>query len=284
MILRTTRHSRLRFGTPVFLRQAAFSLMELLVILAIIGILSVGSAFLINSNQSGAVRSLMDELEGIVSNAHQAAVATGKDIALVSWGEWNPNNPTDNPMRIAFGDALLCEGTGSDTNFITIGESILAGTIPSEDSPVLTNTDEFPVTAQQSVSVPFMYSPKSDSVQKRARIVVATDNAWEMATSDKNEDIATIIPFTTEPAWTSALQDGNNFCTGSGEIVSSVYISGSTKRFARTVYIKIIGTDSAGRVIPNGPMGLLVMQGNGASVYKFYNAGANNGEGKWRRL
>jgi len=34
-----------------------------------------------------------------------------------------------------------------------------------------------------------------------------------------------------------------------------------------------------------GPMGLLVVQGNGATVYKFYNPGIlGGGDGTWRRI
>ncbi|MCL1909098.1 MAG: prepilin-type N-terminal cleavage/methylation domain-containing protein [Holophagaceae bacterium] len=274
---RSAFYSANGFRSPAFFRQAAFSLMELLVVLVIVAILAVGSAFMIGSNKSGAVRSLMDELEGIVSNAHQAAVATGKDIALVTWGAWD----TDNPMRIAFGDASLNEGAGADTNFITVGERVLEGNPPSLASPALTDTLAFPVPAQQTVTVPFQYTPRTDAILKRARIVAVGDGGWDAAigTNSKIEEVA---PFSADPSWASVLDEGNNFFRASGGL-SHVYISGSTKRFARTVYIKIVSTSTSGGVLASGPMGLLVMQANGASVYRFYNPGADSG-GQWRRI
>jgi len=39
-----------------------------------------------------------------------------------------------------------------------------------------------------------------------------------------------------------------------------------------------------GLVLAGGAMGLLVVQANGNSIYKFYNPGVLHGDGKWRRI
>jgi Tfp pilus assembly protein FimT len=255
---------------------------ELLVILAIVAILAIGSSLMLGNKQSGSVRALLDELEGTISNAHQAAIATGRDIALVSWGIWKApdetGNPT-NPLRIAFGDASLTQGAGSSTNFIRIGNAILSGNPPSENNSILAD-GEIPVETEQTVAVPFYYSP-SDSVQKKACIVVEGDSRWDTAKGDKNKDIGEIdivIPMN------EILQSENNFCQGDNKDISQVYISGRTKRFSKSVFIKVVGLGSNGRALANGPMGLIVLLENSATVFKFYNSGADNGGGEWRRI
>jgi hypothetical protein len=81
----------------------------------------------------------------------------------------------------------------------------------------------------------------------------------------------------------SVLSDENNFCAGND--ISHLIIHGSTKRFSRTFFIKVIATNSAGNAAANGPMGLLVLLENSASVFKFYNPGSDGGgDGKWRRI
>jgi len=253
--------------------------MELLVILAIVAILAVGSSMMMGSKQSGAVRSLIDELEGAVSNAVQAAVATGKDIAIVSWGDWEN---ADSPFAIAFGDASLAEvGAGPD-NFITIGKEVIAGRPPVGDTPVL-DVSIASVVEQQTVIVPYQLL-KSDAVQKRARVAVEGTDDWAKAKGSKNEDIASIVPFTTD-IMKDVLVESNNLCTGKDSGISRiVYVSGATKRFNRDVFIRIVATNSNGKVIPDGPMGLIVLKENGAAVFKFYNPGADSGDGKWRRI
>jgi len=64
--------------------------MELLVVLAIIGILAVVGISSLGNRQGSSVRSLLDEVEGSIDNAHQLAAATGRDMAIVDWGSWTP--------------------------------------------------------------------------------------------------------------------------------------------------------------------------------------------------
>jgi hypothetical protein len=45
-----------------------------------------------------------------------------------------------------------------------------------------------------------------------------------------------------------------------------------------------VGTSPDAGALPGSPMGLIVVLANGSSVYKFYNPGAREGDGQWRRL
>jgi prepilin-type N-terminal cleavage/methylation domain-containing protein len=256
-----------------------FSLAELLVVLAIVAILSVGGSIMIGNRRAGAVRSMLDELEGAITSAHQAAVATSRDMALVCKGVWEGN--TGNPFRIAYGDAELTEAdSGGPENFMKIVGDILHGTPPNPNDP-----DK---QMELSVAVAFNFTESGnqarkrpyDAIQMRARVVISGEDAWERAVGSKNEEISSVVPFTT--TMKTVLSEDNNFCAGSD--ISCLIIHGSTKRFSRTVFIKVIATSPAGSAVVNGPMGLLVLLENSASIFKFYNPGANGGDGKWRRI
>jgi type II secretory pathway pseudopilin PulG len=251
---------------------------ELLVILAIVVVLSIGSAVVLNGRQSGAVRALLDELEGSIANAHQAAMAGSRDVAVACWGSWGASGK-DAPMCIAFGDAGILAQDGGQANFIKIVEAVLAGNPPAPSRPALPEAD-VPLTHQQTVVAVFHYSPK-DPIHRKAGIVVDGSDGWERARG-KGQDILTVPPFTGEFA--DVLNAGNNFCKGGSSDVSQVVINGYTKRFTKTVFIKVAATNSDGGATPGGPMGLIVLLENGATVFKFYNPGPESGDGKWRRI
>lgn len=246
-------------------QDSGFSLIELLVVVTILGILAVVGVSMIGNRRAAAVRSLLDEVEGALNNARQAATATGKDQAVDCWGVWNS---TTNPMVLAYGNASL-----TDAALQTDANNQLAGT----------------VVATSSVVVPFHYL-SNDAIQGRARIVVAGSGDWGTAmtatsSGTANTDITTLDPFLAgDPMNALAGNVSSGTPTITGSLLRLATISGTSQRFTTPLIIEIVGTSPDSGPMPGGPMGLLVVLGNGANVYKFYNPGVLEGNGQWRKL
>jgi len=258
-----------------------YSLVEILVVLAIIAILSVAGVSMIGNRQASAVRSLLDELEGALTNARQLAVATGRDIAVDDWGNWTAATP----LTLAYGDAAL-----ADTDLQATANLLLASK-PANPA----------VTYSNSVGVPFHFL-NGDVTMIRARIVIVGSGAWPTAmqaisSGKSNQDITTLDPFLVADANGSfnALNtmikdagDENAFFAGTATPQRVLTITGRSQRFRATngkgFIIEVVGTSPGGLALPGSAMGLLVVLDNGASVYKFYNPGIREGDGKWRKI
>jgi hypothetical protein len=117
-------------------------------------------------------------------------------------------------------------------------------------------------------------------------------NAMLAKNGKKNEDIATVEPFKTDAGFKASIGatgavlpdlSGSNLLFQGATVINQVEISGANKRFNSTFVIPVVGIAS-GNAIPGGAMGLIVVQNNGATIYKFYNPGVRDGDGKWRRI
>ena len=110
-------------------------------------------------------------------------------------------------------------------------------------------------------------------------VVTATNPGWW---GTGNTDINTVAPFNDpNSGFQGLLTTYPNLFQG-GAVASSARISGINKRFTTTFWIEVVAFRGGGPVA-GGPMGLLVVQANGASIYKFYNPGVASG-GAWRRM
>jgi hypothetical protein len=206
-------------------------------------------------------------LEGALTNAHQAAVATGRDVAIVTWGTWDAGT-----LRLAHGNAVQ-----ADALIVTAATDLLAS---------LPHVDVLGAT----VAVPFRFLP-NDTIQTRARVVTLGSAQWTnvmlaTAAGTTNEDINGVAPFLAGPM-VGVLVDGptsNLFQLELSATPRRNVISGANKRFTTTFIIPIVGTTSSGGALPGGPMGMIVVLANGGTIYKFYNPGARNSDGRWRRL
>jgi len=246
-------------------KTQGYSLIEVLVVLAIIGILSVVGVSMIGNRQGAAVRSLMDEIEGSLANARQAAAATGQDMAVVSWGNWTAATP----LVIAYGNSAL-----TDASIQTIANGLLASTPPA-------STVQF----GQSVAVAFHFLP-SDVTQARARVAPTASTDWATAMTPINAqrfnaDINGVPPFNSVVGWIGQVGDATNLVTGA---LGRTVISGNSQRFTSTFCIEIVGTSPSAGPLPGSPMGLIFVQANGGTIYKFYNPGVLEGNGQWRRI
>lgn len=254
-------------------KTQGYSLIEIMVVLAIFGILSVVGVSMLGNRQASSVRSLLDELEGALTNARGVAAATGRDVAVETWGTWAAGAPA----VMAYGDASLTPNAADATDRLATTATKLLASQAADPA----------VAFSQTVAVPFHFLP-NDPNQSRACIVVATVDATSWTTAMKptasgatNQDITGVVPFGAGQSMAGIVADANNLFQS---VPRSVVVSGSNQRFTSNFIIQIVGTSPSAGALPGSPMGLLVVLANGASIYKFYNPGAREGDGRWRRI
>ena len=247
-----------------------FSLLEALMVLTIMSIMAVMGVYMLGNRTGSAVRGLLDTLEGSLAEAHRSTVARGRDTALDTWGTWTAGGP----MFFAYGDATLTDGQ------IQVAAAGLVAHPAVLPDPVA-------VPYSQTVAVPLLYQP-NDIVMSRARVVVLGSGDWATAmgataAGTQNQDITTVTPFAAGGLFSGLVTDANLLCTGA---VNRTLINGFTQRFTSTFIIEVVALvgSGAGVVEVGGAMGLIVVQANGNSVYKFYNPGILHGDGKWRKI
>lgn len=84
-----------------------FTLVETLVVLAILTILAIVGISQLGSKPNAAVKATLEEIEGVLYAAHKMAVSTGSDVTLTSNGVWVPG--TSNPMTLTYTGATPSE-------------------------------------------------------------------------------------------------------------------------------------------------------------------------------
>lgn len=253
-----------------------YSMVELLTVLAIVGILSViGVSMIVGNRSEASVRAVLDEMEGTLLSAQTLASATGRDVTLASQGDWDATTTT--PL-------ILARSTVSPPNPPAI---VAAGQ---------TDSASFKLARVYNGSTPTGLAREHAS----AGIVTAAQSSWwttsMMAIGGRsNDDIRTKPPFSdSTSAFNGILNSStaNLFQGGAASAISAaatatnagyLQVSGSSKRFQSTVWIEVVGL-RGGAPYPGAPMGLLVVQTNGGGVLKFYNPGVVNGDGHWRRM
>jgi len=229
-----------------------YSLVELVVVLAIVGILAIAGVTMLGDRPGTSVRALLDDLEGTLASAHKFSVASGNDVLLATRGDWAATDP----LILAFGNANL--GTAT----------VLANGATSSESFRVATT----ATGLQAV-------------HQGAGVVTNTNASWWGTAATGSQDITTVPPFNVTASGFNgilALPAENLFQGGNN--LNAIRISGFSKRFTSTFWIEVVSLRN-GVPVSGGPMGLLVGLNNGATIYKFYNPGVLSGSsGQWRKL
>ena len=276
--------------------QKGYSLIELLVVLVIVGILAIAGISMMGNRTGGAVRGIMDELEGGLMDAHKFAVATGRDVTIMTKGVWTPGG---NPMVMVRGDASINRNLATSAQWDNIVNDLRDG---RPNFPAPTDVSAFTANQLSSLVLSFRLNATTTSMAREhmnAGVVTQGSPWWSnamLATSDgkQNENIATVEPFKSDAGFKAALTAANlPGLTGTNLLfqvspdplipLNHVEISGANKRFNSTFLVPVVGL-SSGNAVPGGAMGMIVVQSNGATVYKFYNPGVRDGDGKWRRI
>ena len=99
-----------------------YTLIELLVVLVIVGVLAIASVQMIGNRPGAAVISVMDELEGVISEAHKGTTSTLGDITLTATGNWTAATPATLTFTGASGpaDAFVYTPTSRDHQYAAI--------------------------------------------------------------------------------------------------------------------------------------------------------------------
>lgn len=130
-------------------RMSGYTLIELLVVLAIIAILAIAAVSTIGDRPGAAVRSVLDEVEGVLSAAHKRTTSTPGDITLQTDGVWgstiNPtiltftgaNAPSDSFRYVTGSREYGYAGIPCGTNWADLAITSLQGVPPTDAEPFL---------------------------------------------------------------------------------------------------------------------------------------------------
>jgi len=231
-----------------------YSLVELLTVLAIVGILAMVGVAMIGDRSASSVRSVMDDLEGAIAGAHKFTASSGTDVLIATRGDW----AAANPLILAYGSANI---TTTTAEILTNGAN---------------RSESFRVDVRGTGLA---------ADHQRAGIVTQANAAWWGSAATGSQDLSSVPPFSdSSSGFAPVLASGANNLFQGGTTANALRISGANKRFTSTFYIQVVSLHN-GMPVTGGPMGLLVGLANGATIYKFYNPGVlSGGTGAWRKL
>lgn len=253
---------------PTGRHPRGYSLIEMLVVMVIVGILAVAGIVYLGNRPAAGVRQVLDELEGTLLDAQKVAISTGRDVTLGTAGNWT----TANPMVLVRGDATIPPG-----DWTAVLAAAQSGAWPPAQGGMS-------VAQYTTVGLGFRLAASAGSLSREhlhAGIDSSAGGTWWSTAQGSSDSVTSVAPFNSLPGFSGALTGANLLFTNAPNTGYS--ISGTNKRFNRTFWIPVVSI-SNGNAVPGGPMGLIFVQQNGGTVYKFYNPGSNNGDGHWRRI
>ncbi|WP_244432689.1 hypothetical protein [Holophaga foetida] len=186
-------------------------------------------------------------------SAQKRASATGRDVMVATQGNWGGAAPT----------VLLGYGEATDGSAQILGDA---------------------VSSSEAFRVAVGPGGELRREHLHAGVVTQPNADWWTTACGTSDDITAQPPFNqASSGFQGVLTTAPNLFQGGGS-VGTVRISGANKRFNSTFWIQVVAI-AGGHPVIGGAMGLLVVQGNGAQVYKFYNPGVRDGgDGKWRKI
>lgn len=214
--------------------QGGYSLTEMLVVLAIIGILAIVGVSTLGDRKSNAVRTVMDEVEGVLQGAQQTCAVSAVDIPLSAYGTWTSS-----------GSPLTLDGRR------------ISGTSYPADATAGMNTARIGATSEVFVS-------RFTSSRSHMSAAVVSDPSWISNALGGAPNLATVPPCDSEP-FKSALANPL-FANGSPNMIR---INGMTKRFEAGFYVAVVGL-AEGYPSSDSAVGYLVVPANSSTVYRFY--------------
>jgi prepilin-type N-terminal cleavage/methylation domain-containing protein len=230
---------------------SGYSLIELLVVVAIVGVLTLVGLSTLGDRRGNSVRSVMDQIEGVLMNAQNAAVLSSMDIYVSSTGNWTDGSliidarPL-NPAVVSYPPTAANIKAGVDANR-------LGGNSECFRSRYLTDRDH------QSAGV-------------------NTGTNWYNTALGSATDLVSTSPVSTNAGLVAAM--GNPLCLGTAGGDSYVILNGQTRRFETGFKVVVVGLTN-GAPVSGGPIGVILVPANSSNVYKFYKQG---GSTTWRRL
>jgi prepilin-type N-terminal cleavage/methylation domain-containing protein len=223
-----------------------FTLIELLVVLAIVGVLAFAGAFVLGNRRTYGVRTVMDEVTGVLLRAQSLSGRMGRTVTLSVNGTWTG----------AGAPSLTAAGA-----FIMDGRTFTPG-VASPD----------PYSGVRVGAPAEVYtSLYASNVRSHTSAGVATDAAANALA----DSIRAVPPFSTDASFLAAYN--NKLCTG-GQ--NNVVVDGATHRFSAGFAIVVVSL-AAGVAVGRGPVGVLLVTPNSANVFRFYCSGPGQA---WRRI
>lgn len=247
---------------------AGFTLIEMLVVLAIVAALLIAAVTTINGRPNAAVRTTVDDLEGVISGAQKLAVASGLDVYLVADGAWDPNSAS--PFILAYDSVKAVDRVTNPADPAAAARDRIVARARDPHGDI---TDPPGV-----YSILFNPATKVQNRDQSYAGVVVGDSTWYSTALGTTPDLTTIPPGSTEPL-NSALASAARLCKGN---LNFVTVSGVSKRFTTPFHVQVVGIRS-GQALPGSPVGVLIVPNNSGTVYKFINTGKVY-ESKWRRM